>query len=87
MKTLTCVTERTEGIQALYVDGILRDQEEVVYFTEALKFVEANEPALMEHVCVDLPESVAWPETLQQLKDMQGNIPEPVVCAEDCRFR
>jgi hypothetical protein len=76
-KVLTVVTERTDGIQALYVDGILRDEEEVVYFTEALKFVEPGEPVLMEHHDVDLPESVAWPETLQRLKDMQGGIPDP----------
>jgi hypothetical protein len=76
MKMLTVVTERTDGIQALYVDGILRDEEEVVYFTEALKFVEAGEPVQMEHFDVDLPEEVAWPETLQSLKDMQVSISE-----------
>jgi hypothetical protein len=76
MKMLTVVTERTDGIQALYVDGILKDEEEVVYFTEALKFVEENEPVQMQHFEVDLPEEVSWPETLQALKDMQVSISE-----------
>ena len=79
MKTIVVATERTEGFQALYVNGVLRAKEETVYFSVVMEWVKDNEPVILSEIDVDLPEYVDWPETLEKLKEMQGEIPEPVV--------
>ena len=76
MKRIVVATERTDAYQAMYVDGVLRSQEETMYFTCIMEWVKDDEPVILSQIDVDLPEYADWPETLEKLNELQARLAE-----------
>lgn len=70
IRELVVVSENTDAMHALYVDGRLTLSNDTIY---ACDIVEASEgkPVIIKQEPVDLPEEMEWPATLQQLREMQ----------------
>ena len=76
MKRICVATERTDCYQAVYVDGVLRSQEDTIYFTCIMEWVKDEEPVMLSQIDVDLPEYTDWPETLEKLNELQARLEE-----------
>ena len=68
MKQIVIVTERTDGFQAVYVDGILKLSDDTIYAGELVAFCESDGVHISERK-VDLPEwcDTNWPAELAEL--------------------
>lgn len=76
MKRITVATERTDTYQAVYVDGVLRSQDDTIYFSVIMEWVKDDEPVILSQIEVDLPEYTDWPETLEKLNELQTRLVE-----------
>ena len=74
MKSVVVAHENSDGIQALYVDGILRESDEAICVSMILKHVTIDEPITLRQINYDLPEYIDWPETLAELDATQYSI-------------
>jgi hypothetical protein len=75
MKSVLIANERTDGTQAMYVDGILRAVDDTIHVKEIIKFVRTDTMTLTQED-FDLPEFGDWPDTLEALRAIQQQISE-----------
>ena len=72
MKAIVVAHENSDGIQAIYVDGILKAYDETIYVSTILEFVTLDEPITLRQLNVDLPEGADWPGTLEALVEIDA---------------
>ena len=75
MKQIVIVTERTDGIQCVYVDGVLRLADDQIYAGELVEFCDSN-GVIITAMYADLPEnwSFEWPDQLSELIRIQEEL-------------
>ena len=73
VRQLVVASENTDAVQAIYVDGKLTHFDDTIY---AIDIAEASEgkPVVITQEQVDLPEGADWPDTLQQLRELQEQL-------------
>jgi len=64
---IVVVTDRNEGVQALYLDGTLIICEDRLCAQDIVHAAD-GQSAVMSHEFFDLPENAQWPLTLDELE-------------------
>jgi len=73
MKHITIACENNDGVQAIYVDGILLREEDNFYLSDIAEVAEGKIVTL-RILEVDLTDDDEWPELLEDLIEMQKRL-------------
>ena len=73
MKHITIACENTDAIQAMYVDGILLRDEDNFFLSDIAEVAEGKIVTL-RILEVDLTDDDEWPESLEDLIEMQKRL-------------
>ena len=73
MKHITIACENTDGVQAMYVDGVLVREEDNFYLSDIAEIAEGKIVTL-RILEVGFLEDNEWPELLEDLIEMQTRL-------------